>query len=41
MSDSEYLVHISELPLDTEKADIENYFKQHGIENVNITIIKQ
>lgn len=40
MSQDDYLVHISELPLDTEKHDITEYFKQQGIENVNVSIVK-
>lgn len=40
MSNDEYLVHISEIPMDTEKQDIIEYFKQHGIEGVNVTILK-
>lgn len=40
MSADEYLVHISELPTDVEKADLEEFFKDHGIEGINITVLK-
>lgn len=40
MSQDDYLVHISELPQDTEKEDLINYFKQNGIEGATVSIIK-
>jgi hypothetical protein len=39
-SDDEYLVHISELSADVEKEDIIEYFKQNGIDSVNISVLK-
>ena len=41
MSSEEYLVHISDLPSDITKIDIEEYFKQKGIEGVNVKIVKK
>lgn len=41
MSQEDYLVHVSELPLDTEKQDLIDYFKENGVEGVNVSIIKQ
>jgi hypothetical protein len=38
---NEYLVHISELTLDVEKADLTKYFDDHGISNITVPIIKQ
>ena len=40
MSQYDYLVHISELPFDTEKQDIVDFFKQHGVEGINVSILK-
>ena len=39
-SDDAYLVHISELSADVEKEDITEFFKQNGIDNVVITVLK-
>ena len=41
MSQDDYLVHISELPLDVEKADLEGFFKEHGIEGINVSVLKK
>lgn len=41
MSQDEFLVHISELSSDTEKEDLMEFFKDNGIEGVNVSIIKQ
>lgn len=40
MSTEEYLVHLSDLTLDVEKNDIIDYFKEHGIEGITISVIK-
>jgi hypothetical protein len=37
----DYLVHISELPTDVEKNDLVEYFKQHGIEGITISVLKE
>lgn len=41
MSQDDYLVHISELPSDVEKTDIEDFFKANGIEGITISVIKK
>lgn len=40
MSQEDYLVHISELPADVEKQDLVEYFKNHGVEGVNVSVLK-
>ncbi|CAI2360803.1 unnamed protein product [Moneuplotes crassus] len=40
MSQEDYLVHISELPTDVEKQDLEEFFKNNGIEGVSVSVLK-
>jgi hypothetical protein len=40
MSQEDYLVHISELPADVEKEDLTNFFKNHGIEGIKVSVLK-